>query len=258
MERMKNKIAICIPTKNDKESSIRIGYTLMSLVLQTFKDFKVYVRDEGRIEMFADRNVRFIWNLMALVGIDNEYRRVKERKGIGYARKDLIEPVSREEYIMFLDDDMIISPNGVEILLCEIEKNSKIGFVQGTKFELDPDRKYWKDINKVNLMTKKGRIWFGDAAFLLIRSKALKDVDWSIVTKYQLEGLAGEDIAITVMIADKYECWGIPDAIGWHLSPKKTRWIWEAPSDLLQLNLLKKKVKKETLKKALPHLRKYV
>jgi glycosyltransferase involved in cell wall biosynthesis len=254
-------IAVCIPTNSKEISGIRIGYTLLSLLMQNYHDFKIYIRDEGVSEIFADRSVRLISNLLSNSGIEIEYHRVPSRRGVGIARKALVDSVRDESFLLFLDDDMVIAPTSIENLITEMERDVQIGFVQGTKIEADPNRTYWNDINLLNsppTTEERQRIWFGDAAFILIRRDALSVVDWEIVTRYQIEGLGGEDIAISLMIADKYEAWGIPRAVGWHLSPENSRWIWEAPSDLLQLNLLKGKVSRETLARALPHLSEYI
>lgn len=261
---MKNrspKIAVCIPTNNNS-SEFSIGYTLLSLIQQTTHDFRIYVRDEGECEIFKDRQVRQIWNLLSYYGIETIYRRSTNRKGIGYARWELYSNIEEETYILCVDDDMILRPNSVEIMLQHIEKDEGIGFVQGAKCEIDPQRTYWNDINQLNKTeqsSKPQQIWFGDTALLLLRTISMKKyVDWDIILKFQIEGLSGEDVALTLMIANENSGLGVPEALGWHMSPKITRWLWEAPSDLLQLTLLKNKVNKNVLLKALPHLAEYI
>ena len=124
-------LAICIPTNNDDIENIRIGYTLLSLKMQNYLDYKVYIRDEGKIEIFADRNTRLVSNLLSQSGIEIEYHRKNTKSGVGYARKELIDWLRNEDYILFLDDDMIVMPNAIEVLVTEIERSRKIGFVQG-------------------------------------------------------------------------------------------------------------------------------
>jgi hypothetical protein len=129
--------------------------------------------------------------------------------------------------------------------------------LQGSKLELDPQRIYANDINVLNHPSDQRDLvplYFGDAAFLLVRREALSRVRWDIVTRFQQEGLAGEDVAISLMIADHYPCYGVPVATGYHLSLEKPRWRWEASSDVLQMELLRGVVSDETLKLALPHL----
>lgn len=254
-------IAVCIPTRQDKAESGTLSYPLMCLALQSYHDISIYIRDEGSRDAYADRNFRLIVNLLAMKGIRVIYQRTLERKGAGYARRALYESINDEPLILWLDDDMVIEPTAISNMVEVIDANPKIGFVQGTKTELDPLRKYHNDINILNHPIDNAspiRLWFGDTAFLLIRTEALKFVDWDILTRYQLDGLTGEDVAMSIMVAQHYEGWGIPVARGWHISPAAERWLWEPPSDALQAELLRGKVDPDIIRKAMPHLAPFI
>lgn len=70
--------------------------------------------------------------------------------------------------------------------------------------------------------------------------------------------MAGEDVAFSLMIADKFPCFGAPQARAFHMSLAHPRWRWEASSDALQIELLRGIVSRETLNAALPHMRSYI
>jgi hypothetical protein len=237
---------------------MHLNSTLTALAMQSVLPRRIYVFDEGEIEMFRQNGTRMLWNLIARKGIETIYLRSTSRKGVAMARKELVEAMRDESLILFLDDDIMMEPDAIANLISALDSDSSIGFVQGQKVELDTIRIYWNDINQLrgqdDLPKDPFPIYFGDAALLLIRREAMSVIDWDIVTKYCMEGLAGEDIAMTLMIADKYPCLGIPASWGWHISPTKERWLWEPSSDLLQIEQLKKMVSVKTLRQAFPHL----
>jgi hypothetical protein len=98
------------------------------------------------------------------------------------------------------------------------------------------------------------RLYFGDAAFLLLRREPLQLVRWDVVLRFAQEGLAGEDVAISLMISDQLPCYGATQAIGYHMPLEQPRWRWEPATDALQLELLRGIVSPETLRRAMPHM----
>ena len=261
-----SSIAVCIPTAS-RESHCTIGHTLQSIAIQTYRDITVYVRDEGKAEIFRHRSVRQMWDLLSIKGIRTVYKRTRNRMGVANARWELYSGVGREKYILCLDDDMVLDADTIMKLVQFIEEREEVGFVQGVKYDIDEGYYYWNDINLMNgdvlnshsAVMQPKRIWFGDTALLLMRRNAFVEcVDPNILLRFSVDGLTGEDIALSLMIANKYEGWGIPSAIGSHLSPERPRWKWEPPSDLLQIETLRKVVRPEVLKAALPHLAEYV
>lgn len=254
-------LAVCIPTRNDQNEAGKIFFPLISLSMQTFQNFSVYIRDEGLRDIFADRSMRLVLNLLEQKNIPVHYIRTHMRNGVAFARQELFKAIKTEPFLLWLDDDMVIEPTAIEYLMTEIEVNTKIGFVQGVKKELDPFRKYVNDINEMNgekLLPERIRIYFGDAAFLLMRTEALATINWDIITKYQVDGLGGEDVAMSLMVSQRWEGWGIAAAKGWHVSPSVERWGWEIHSDVLQVELLRGQVDPEILRKALPHLSSFI
>ena len=263
---MKNSLAVAIPTCCDCSENIRIGYVLEALALQPpskhYDSFDIYIWDEGAVPVTSDRWVRLIFDLLIQRGHTPNYIRRGPSRGVAQARKNLISLVpSSHDKILLVDDDLMVMPGSVDLLLEEVSKVKRFGFIQGAKIELDVKRGYHNDINQINKNdTSVGAVplWFGDAAFLLINRSALSHVDWNVMTRFSEEGLPGEDVALTLMIAENEPCFGVPSATGYHMSLQTPRWKWEVPSDLLQLELLKSVVSAGTLEKAMPHLAKYV
>jgi GT2 family glycosyltransferase len=254
------ELAVLIPTCCDDPARLHLAHTLSTLALQElpFDRVRVVVRDEGHIKAMTSDAVRLTLNLLARKGLETVYVPAASRKGIAYARCELVERFAgTADLVLFLDDDMIVEPGCIRRLWKVLAADQKAGFVQGAKVELNAARTYWNDINEINDASsgEPKPIVFGDAALLLLRRRALDAVNWDVVTRFSVEGLAGEDVAMTLMIADRYPAWGAPDARAWHLSPSRERWRWEPASDLLQVQLLKEVVSKETLSRALPHLR---
>jgi len=250
---------VLIPTCRDTIEDMHLEAVLTGLAMQSILPRRIYVFDEGKIETFRQNGTRMLWNLIARKGVEVLYIRSIARKGVAIARQELFKAIKDEQLILYLDDDILLEQDAISKLLSVIDSDNSLGFVQGQKVELDTTRMYLNDINQLrgqdDLIEDTFPIFFGDAALLLVRRQALSDINWDVVTKYYLEGLPGEDVAMTLMIADKYPCLGVPTSRGWHISPTKERWRWEPSSDLLQIEQLKKIVSKKTLKTAFPHLR---
>ncbi len=254
------ELTVLIPTCCDDAARLHLSHSLATLALQElpFDRVRVVVRDEGHIKAMTSDAVRLVLNLLARKGLEPVYVPATTRKGIAHARRELVERFTTSaDLVLFLDDDMILEPGCIARLHQVLADHPEAGFVQGAKIELNPGRTYWNDINQVN--NERGGapkpLDFGDAALLLLRRHALEVVRWDLVTRFSVEGLTGEDVAMTLMILDRYPGWGVPEARAWHLSPPRERWRWEPPTDLLQVQLLKEVVSKETLLRALPHLR---
>jgi len=230
--------------------------------MQVSGRFEVFVWDEGPMPVVSNRWVRLIVDLLTEKGHTVNYLRRRPSLGVAAARMGLLkEASSQHTRVLMIDDDLVAAPDAIEKLLQAATMVETFGFLQGTKIELDPHRTYHNDINQLNEYagdSELRRLYFGDAAFLLVETDALQYVDWDIVTKYKEEGLAGEDVTMSLMIADKLPCFGVPSAVGYHLSLPQPRWRWEVPSDILQIELLRGIVSDETLRAALPHLAHYL
>jgi glycosyltransferase involved in cell wall biosynthesis len=254
-------VVVLVPTRRDAEEDVRLDHVLHSLLVQTSRPARVIVRDEGRVGAMELREVRQFADLLARSGVEVDYRRVVRPSGVAVARRDLVRSAGDADLVCFVDDDMCLAPDALQVLADVFAAEPDAGFAQGQKIEADERRTYWNDINQLHGEAADGapfRAWFGDAALLMLRRGALDAVDWDVVARYAVEGLGGEDVALSLMIADRFPCWCMPAAVGWHLSPSAERWRWEAASDVLQLELLRPHVSKETLRRAMPHLAEHV
>jgi len=259
-----NSLAIAIPTSSQRVEDIRIGYVLESLALQPssshFDAFDVFIWDEGKVPMFASSWVQLTLDLLVRRGHRPTYLRRGPSRGVANARRQLLDVVpSEHEHILLLDDDLIVTPGAIDTVLHAAASVGDYGFVQGTKIELNGQRTYQNDINELTALDPTAplkRLWFGDAAFLLVNRRALRHVRWDLVTRFAAEGVAGEDVAMSLMIADREPCYGAANAAGYHMSLDVPRWRWEIHSDLLQFELLREVVSPETLARALPHVAK--
>jgi Glycosyl transferase family 2 len=255
------QVAVLIPTRSERPEDIRLDHVLHGLVFTSLSDLRVVIRDEGDTGAFTSRTVRQLVDLLTRRGVAVEYHRVAATSGAAVARQELVTTLRGEPFACFLDDDMCVAPDAIGRLHEMLVSHPDWGFVQGQKIEADPARSYWNDINRLtgcDPAAEPFRVWFGDGALLMIRAPALAAVRWDVVTRYRVDGLAGEDVAMTVMIADRHPCYAVPAAVAYHLSPERGRWTWEPPSDLLQLELLRAHVSADTLRRALPHLAEFV
>lgn len=258
--RIDERLVACIPTCRDEPEHSFLDATLAGLALQSHLPARVILRDEGRFRCFDKPATRMLWDLLGRRGVETVYLRARDRRGVAHARHELFRALATHALVLWLDDDVVAEPDAVARMVAALDGAPAAGFAQGQKIELDQRRSYQDDINRLHGQTALPEqpfpIRFGDAALLLLRRDALDAVDWSVVGRYALEGLGGEDVAITLMIADKRPGLAVPAAIGWHLSPPRERWRWEPASDALQAEILRGVVSEATLNEALPHLRK--
>lgn len=263
---MDKVLAIAIPTCSRRMEDIRIGYVLEALALQPaspfYDAFEIYIWDEGPVPMTASSWVQLALDLLVERGHLPVYLRRSPSRGVANARRELLAEIpGRHQQILLLDDDLLVMPGAISELLETAAAVGNFGFIQGAKIELDKRRTYQNDINQLTAFCAEARpqrLWFGDSAFLLVSRQALRHVRWDLVTRFAEEGLTGEDVAISLMIADHEPCFGIASAAGYHMSLSNPRWSWEIHSDLLQFELLREVVSSETLERALPHLAKHI
>lgn len=255
-------IAVAIPVCCRDASEIRAGYGLQSLALQELPEhvrLDVYIRDEGAVPLISDRWTRLMLDLLAVRGHTSNYLRRAGSPGVAAARQELLAEIpERYDRILLLDDDMVLLPDAVQQTMKVADEAGDFGFVQGSKVELDAQRNYLHDVNRLNHVPVNGNgsipLYFGDAAFLLVRREALRLVRWEVLLRYAQEGLAGEDVAMSLMISDQLACYGATQAVGFHLALPQPRWRWEPATDALQIELLRGVVSQETLKRAMPHM----
>jgi hypothetical protein len=257
------KLAVAMPVCCRNASEIRAGYAFEALALQQCDDLQleIYVRDEGPVPISSDRWTRLAIDLLTRRGHAVNYIRRSCSNGVAAARHDLLRQIPPQlDRILLIDEDMVLLPNAVSEMLNVAEKVSEFGFIQGMKLELDAQRTYYNDINVLNREngSPPAQLYFGDAAFLLVQRPALGHVRWDIVLRFAQEHLAGEDVAMSLMISDRLPCYSAPDAIGYHMSLQEPRWRWEPATDALQVELLRGVVSVDTLRRAMPHMASFI
>jgi GT2 family glycosyltransferase len=121
----KPKVSAVIPNRNG--ATPRDGLTYLELILpslreQTFRDFDVTVVDNGS----TDGSVEYLrehWPEVRVVGL-------AENAGFPAAVNRGIE-ASAGEYIALLNNDIELSPDWIERLVAELDRDPELGFVTG-------------------------------------------------------------------------------------------------------------------------------
>jgi hypothetical protein len=262
------RLPILISSSSGREGDVRVGYALLSLIMQgpsVYCDgYDVYIRDSGDIPLTANRWVMLIADLLVRRGHTFHYERCYPSKGVGYDKSQLMQSIDMGGYlyVLCMDDDFLPMPGSIDELLSLAhalwDDDKHWGFISGTKIELDNNKYYKNDLNSaMNHEGNEGevkRIYFGDGAFILISREGMACIDWDIMERYSMPGLGGEDTRYGACITDKLPCYGATGAVGYHLALASARWDWETPTDTLMVELLKDKVSSDTIKKTFPYL----
>jgi GT2 family glycosyltransferase len=118
-------IDILVPTYNRPDA---LAVTLTSLCAQTFRDFRVTVsdqtEDQDMVEFSTIQNVR---RVLEIHGHKPHILKHLPRRGIAEQRQFLLEQATAP-YVLFLDDDILLEPWVLELLLNTIEQQG-CGFV---------------------------------------------------------------------------------------------------------------------------------
>jgi len=112
-------IDVLIPTADRPDV---IGLCLMSLASQTVTPDRVIVYDNGSISIMSDYKNRMIWDILTEKGIEMIYLRKNKRSGLSRAREVLLKQVQSNDF-MPLDDDALLEPNYIEMLIKVLDKN---------------------------------------------------------------------------------------------------------------------------------------
>jgi hypothetical protein len=163
-----------------------------------------------------------------------------------------VELAAPEPFVCFVDDDMCLLPEALLVLSAAAGVDAAVGFVQGEQLEVHAGGRRGHPARLDGGPAPQGpfRVWFGDVSLLLVRREALRAVDWDVVARCRVEGVASEDAAMCLMIADRFPCFGVPVPVGYHLAPQRRRW----QPDVVELEPLRSRVSTQTLRLALPHL----
>ncbi|MFB9145474.1 glycosyltransferase family 2 protein [Halomonas alkalicola] len=127
MEKNLRKVSVLVPTFRPGNYLVDC---LQSIENQTLdrKLFKVYIGLNGDFEPYY----KFVENALVCAGFEYELFYI-EKSGVSNARNFLIEQ-SQEEYIVFVDDDDLLSPNYLEELL-RVSSSDAMGIANVYNFE---------------------------------------------------------------------------------------------------------------------------
>lgn len=134
---MVNEVSVIIPVYN---ASRYIEKTLKSLVSQSFKDFEIILVDDGSEDDSIEIINKFLLNHDFTFIIDSQ-----ENKGVSSARNRGLE-LANGNYIIFLDDDDILTNNHIENLYNSLKtNNSDLSFTYLSK--INREGKYLTNIS---------------------------------------------------------------------------------------------------------------
>lgn len=111
------KITVGIPHYMRRKLLLK---TLMSLYKNVKVPYRVIIVNDGGPPLICnDPNVMIVNR--------------KERRGLGAARQQILELVDTE-YLFFLDDDIVVLPNSLELLIESLETHPELAAVSGILF----------------------------------------------------------------------------------------------------------------------------
>lgn len=104
-----------------------LAVTLASLCAQQMRDFRVVISDQSdHIDCRAHREVEAVLRVLELRGGVEVYRHLP-RRGMAEQRQFLFDQ-ARAPYVLFLDDDLILEPWVIRVLLDAMQED-RCGFV---------------------------------------------------------------------------------------------------------------------------------
>ena len=188
------KISVIIPSYKPAEY---LNKCLLSLENQTLskKQYKVYISLNGP----KDDYEKYILRLLSEMNFEYKYIYIKEA-GVSNARNRLLD-ISTEEYIVFMDDDDLVSKNYLENLL-SVSSMKYMGISNIYNFEKDICEKKENYIGKTFISLKdkeksmyKIRKYFSSPWGKMIQRDMIQDI------RFDTKLAKGEDSLFMAMIS---------------------------------------------------------
>jgi glycosyltransferase involved in cell wall biosynthesis len=243
-----------------KDGCKELPTLLSSLSFQTFTNFHVIIRDESQsVSALSNPIVVKTLDLLARKGIQVSFTRDWVSKGICYARYKTLE-LAKNEYVWFVDDDVIAEPDCLEHLM-DVIRDKKSGYVQGSKVSVDNSYGFSSfDPNAVQVVNQESLSIFayyhgnivaplciGDTANLLFDRQKLMAVGGFAFFEMLGSSLLGEDWIAAALTADRYGGYFCSGAKAWHMGRVKNCQPFTADR-MFVLNYLKSRVSEATFK----------
>jgi hypothetical protein len=213
--------------------------------MQTSWSFSITIRDSGDPSPFDQINQTAI-DALSIRNKLSVFRHIGEDSPM-LARYELFN-ASKSDYLIWLDTDIVLEPNAMEIIENHYAKPNCAPILCGVKKEVYPSRVYHNEINEGGSgLNGKSReeikklkpkfVTFPDMAICVVPRSIMKDIDWkNTLQSFNKPNLAGEDCAIMLQVLDTirnpYKS-ALLDykLIGEHLSRPEFRWRWEPSTD---------------------------
>ncbi|MBI4652920.1 glycosyltransferase family 2 protein [Candidatus Kuenenbacteria bacterium] len=131
-----SKISIVIATFNAKKY---ISHCLNSVFDQTFQDFKVVIVDNAS----TDETIEIIKKNYGSQIINHKLKLIENKKNLGFCggyNSGIREVIEDSEYILLLNQDIILEKNYLEEIIKFLEIHSKAGAVMGKLYRWDFDK----------------------------------------------------------------------------------------------------------------------
>lgn len=128
-----NRLAVILPVyKKDKVDYL--GKAIESIVMQTYRDFHIYIGVDGPVDDDINSYFQQIENLQQMTVV-----RFKENRGLACVLNDLLDICFKEgfEYIARMDADDISELSRFEKQVAYLDKHSEIDVVGGAIDEID-------------------------------------------------------------------------------------------------------------------------
>lgn len=182
---MSLKITIGIPFYNNEKT---LGIAIQSVVRQTFKDWVLYLIDDGSIDNSLEIAQKFVDSDKRIVLMNDGMN-----KGLVYRLNQVIN-IANTEYIARMDADDIMLPERLERQLEVFENNSNVDIVATAAYTIDMnnnpvgirDTEKLEFINYKNVLKKS----------LLIHPSILVKTKWYKLNKYDKDYFRAEDFEL--------------------------------------------------------------
>lgn len=148
------RISIIIVTWNSYQF---LSSLLQSLQNQTFQDFRVFIIDNGS----TDESLSYLRNNYPQIAI------LENRKNLGFCRAyNQGIKITKNEFVLCLNQDIILSENFLEKLMKVAEKDQRIGSLGGKLLRFKNPEEELKDKNSSDIIDSTGILAFKTRRFI--------------------------------------------------------------------------------------------